>query len=95
MSNNLRQSPEKKQSRPKRVQETHHLGQMGGLWCCQECMSMYTHARNHHDAQLSHAAHCALVAEIRANPERESNLADEHGDMPPLSYPHGQGIWRQ
>ena len=92
MGNNLRQSPAPKLPKLRRPQDTHHLGRIGHLWGCVECGSIFTHARNHQDATLSHAAHCQAVVNRRENPDDPDHLASGDFEENTQKFPR-QGLW--
>jgi hypothetical protein len=86
---NLRQRQDKKEP-VLPIRDAHHLGRIGGWYGCQECGTVYTCARTHHEATLSHASHCNEIQKLRDDPQAESNLADEAGHAP-TTYPR-QGL---
>ena len=88
----LRQSPEPRKITPPRIESIHRLGQIGHLWGCTLCLSVYPSAKSPLDAKLIHASHCSAVADRRANPDSPDNLASgDYEDIAP-TYPR-QGIW--
>ena len=89
----LRQSPEPRKITPPRIESIHRLGQIGHLWGCTLCLSVYPSAQTSLDAQLIHGMHCAEIKALRDDPHRPSNLAEESGGDPMQRYPQGQGIW--
>lgn len=61
--------------KPPRVQDIHRLGQLAGMWCCQNCQSIYTHARTRRDAESSHESHLRCVQYHREHPDDPERYA--------------------